>query len=108
MATHQHQYIHNVHYVLLSSSGGGGRGGGGGGSYIQCIGSYEECVQASRAELTAHDADTMMTNKSKTFGSLEKTTLEEQEEEEEEEEEDKSASENKSQQGGVIKHIFDR
>ena len=108
MATHQHQYIHNVHYVLLSSSGGGGRGGGGGGggSYIQCIGSYEECVQVSRAELTAHDADTMMTNKSKTFGSLEKTTLEEQEEEEEEE--GKSANENKSQQGGVIKHIFDR
>ena len=103
LATHQHQYIHNVRCVLLSSSSstlGGGGGGGGGGSYIQCIGSYEECVQASQGKLTAHDADTMMTDKSKTFDSMEKSTLDEEEEEEEEEEEAKSVSENKSQQQG--------
>ena len=46
LATHQHQYIHHTRCVLVAN---GGR--------IACIGTYQECVEASKGKLTAHEAD---------------------------------------------------
>ncbi|KAL7564370.1 hypothetical protein ACA910_001519 [Epithemia clementina (nom. ined.)] len=45
VATHQHQHIHDSRCLLVTS----GR--------IECIGSYQQCVEASNGKLKAHDAD---------------------------------------------------
>jgi ATP-binding cassette subfamily C (CFTR/MRP) protein 4 len=45
LATHQHQYVNEATCVLMA----GGR--------IEKIGSYDECVAASKGKLTAHAAD---------------------------------------------------
>lgn len=45
LATHQHQYVNEARCLMVAN----GR--------VECIGSYEECVEASNGKLTAHAAD---------------------------------------------------
>jgi ATP-binding cassette subfamily C (CFTR/MRP) protein 4 len=45
LATHQHQYVHDCRCVLVSA----GR--------VDCVGTYEDCVVASKGKLLVHAAD---------------------------------------------------
>lgn len=45
LATHQHQYLNDCPCILVMNG------------QVKCIGSYEDCVQASGGKLTAHAAD---------------------------------------------------
>ena len=63
LATHQHQYVSESRCVLMTS----GR--------VECVGSYADCVQASRGKLTAHAPDTSVDNTNKSSAVAESTAL---------------------------------
>lgn len=50
LATHQHQYVNESRCVLMK------------GGKIQCIGSYDECVDAAGGSITAHAPDSSVDN----------------------------------------------
>jgi ATP-binding cassette subfamily C (CFTR/MRP) protein 4 len=50
LATHQHQYVNEARCVLMK------------GGKVQCIGSYDECVNAAGGSITAHAPDTSIDN----------------------------------------------